>query len=137
MPSSSPKSSHYDAVMVGGGPGGSTAATMLLKYNPALKVLVIEKEKFPRDHIGESQLPCISQILDEMGVWDKVERADFPIKLGASFTWGRDNDQWDFDFYPVEHWQDEDRPGRFAGQRRFTAFQVDRSIYDKILLDHA
>ena len=72
-----------------------------------------------------------------MGVWDAVEAADFPIKIGASYTWGRDNDRWDINFYPIEKWRDEPRPAKFEGQRRHTAFQVDRSIYDKILLDHA
>lgn len=129
--------STFDVVIVGGGPGGSTAASFLRQYAPHLSVLVLEKERFPRDHIGESQLPSISPILDEMGVWDKVEAAGFPIKLGASYTWGKDADQWDFDFYPVEKWRDEPRPARFEGQRKFTAFQVDRAIYDKILLDHA
>lgn len=128
---------HYDVAIIGGGPSGSTAATLLRKYNPALRVIVIEKDQFPRDHIGESQLPSISAILDEMGVWDKVEAADFPVKIGASYTWGREADQWDFSFYPVEQWKDEPRPAKFEGQRRFTAFQVDRAIYDKILLDHA
>ncbi len=127
----------YDAVIVGGGPGGSTAATLLRKYAPHLRVLVLEKEVFPRDHIGESQLPSISPILDEMGVWDKVEAAGFPIKLGASYTWGKDADQWDFDFFPVEKWRDEPRPAKYEGQRKSTAFQVDRAIYDELLLDHA
>lgn len=127
----------YDVIIVGGGPGGATASTFLKKYNPSLRVLVLEKAKFPRDHIGESQLPSISPILDEMGCWDKVEAAGFPIKLGASYTWGRDADQWDFDFYPVEQWKDEPRPAKFAGQRRYTAFQVDRAIYDELLLNHA
>jgi flavin-dependent dehydrogenase len=130
-------SGSYDVVIVGGGPGGSTAASFLKKYNPSLRVLVLEKEKFPRDHIGESQLPSISPILDELGAWDKVEAVGFPIKLGASYTWGKDADQWDFDFYPVEHWKDEPRPAKFVGQRRYTAFQVDRSIYDELLLNHA
>lgn len=129
--------SAFDVVIVGGGPGGSTAATFLRKYAPHLSVLVLEKERFPRDHIGESQLPSISPILDEMGAWDKIEAAGFPIKLGASYTWGKDADQWDFDFYPVEKWRDEPRPARFVGQRKFTAFQVDRAIYDEILIDHA
>ncbi len=127
----------YDVLVIGGGPGGSTVSAFLKKYNPALRVLVLEKEKFPRDHIGESQLPSISPILDEMGAWDKVEAAGFPIKIGASYTWGKDADQWDFDFFPVEHWRNEPRPAKFAGQRRYTAFQVDRAIYDQILLDHA
>ena len=128
---------HADVVIVGGGPAGTTVGTLLRKYNPSLSVLIIEKEKFPREHIGESQLPGISMILDEMGVWEKVEAANFPIKLGATFTWGRNNDVWDFDFYPAEEYVDQPRPGRFEGQRTFTAFQVERAIYDKILLDHA
>ncbi|MDX2116097.1 MAG: NAD(P)/FAD-dependent oxidoreductase [Planctomycetota bacterium] len=132
-----PSSNSYDVLIIGGGPGGSTAATLLRKYDPRLRVLVLEKEVFPRDHIGESQLPSISAVLDEMGAWEKVEAAGFPIKLGASYTWGRDADQWDFDFYPVEEWKDEPRPAKFEGQRRFTAFQVDRAIYDELLLDHA
>src|SRR5690606_29693828 len=126
-----------DVAIVGGGPAGSTAACMLRKYNPELRVLVLEKEKFPREHIGESQLPAVAQILHEMGCWDKVEAANFPVKLGATFTWGADDECWDFDFYPVEEFRDEPRPGRFEGQRKFTAFQAERAIYDKILLDHA
>lgn len=127
----------YDVAIIGGGPAGSTAATLLKKYNPALRVVVIEKEMFPRDHIGESQLPSIMPVLNEMGAWDKVEAAGFPVKIGASYTWGRDADQWDFEFYPVELWKDEPRPAKYDGQRRFTAFQVDRAVYDTILLDHA
>lgn len=126
-----------DVAVIGGGPSGSTLATLLRKYNPDLSVLVLEKETFPREHVGESQLPAISPILNEMGVWDKVEAANFPVKLGASLTWGRDGEQWDFDFYPVEEFKDEPRPGKFEGQRTRTAFQVERSIYDTILLDHA
>lgn len=127
----------YDVAIIGGGPAGSTAAAILLKYAPHLRVLVLEKEVFPRPHIGESQLPAICPILNEMGVWDKVEAANFPIKLGASLTWGRNNDSWDFDFYPVEEFKDEPRPAKYEGQRHFTAFQVDRPVYDEILLDHA
>ena len=127
----------WDVVILGGGPAGTTCATLLRKYNPSLRVLIVEKEQFPREHIGESQLPAVMPVLDEMGVWDKVEAANFPIKLGASFTWGPDDDSWDFDFYPVDRFKDEPRPGRFEGQRRFTAFQVERSRYDEILLRHA
>lgn len=130
-------STTYDVAIIGGGPAGATAATLLRKYNPALSVAIIEKEQFPRDHIGESQLPSIMPILHEMGAWDKVEQAGFPVKIGASYTWGRTLDQWDFEFYPVELWKDEPRPGRYEGQRVFTAFQVDRAIYDEILLNHA
>lgn len=131
------KDSNWDVVIVGGGPSGTTVATMLRKYNPACRVLMIEKEVYPREHIGESQLPAIGPILDEMGVWDKVEAANFPVKLGASFSWGQDADEWDLDFFPVEEFVNESRPAKFEGQRRFTAFQVERSRYDEILLNHA
>ena len=127
----------YDVVIAGGGPVGSTAATLLKNYAPEMRVLVLEKEIFPRDHIGESMLPPICPILDEMGAWDAVEAAGFPIKIGGSYTWGRDNDRWDINFYPIEKWRDEPRPAKFEGQRLQTPWQVDRSIYDKILLDHA
>lgn len=130
-------SNHYDVAIVGGGPAGSTVASLLRKYNPSLSVLILEKEKFPREHVGESQLPLISSILDEMGAWDKVEAAGFPIKLGVSYTWGKQSDPWEFDFFPAEEFVDEPRPAQFKGQRRNTAFQVERSIYDDILLRHA
>lgn len=131
------KQHDYDVIIVGGGPVGSTAGTLLRKYASDLRVLVLEKEGFPRDHIGESQLPAICAVLDEMDAWEKIEEAGFPIKIGASYTWGANHDQWDFDFYPVELYEDQPRPGKFQGQRRYTAFQVDRSKYDDILLRHA
>jgi len=72
-----------------------------------------------------------------MGCWDKIGAANFPIKLGATYRWGKTPELWDFDFVPVEQFRIEERPAKFEGQRTATAFQVDRSIYDKILLDHA
>ena len=129
---------HYDVAIIGGGPGGATTAAVLLKHNPDLRVAVFEREVFPRDHIGESQLPPISAVLHEIGCWEKVERAGFPVKIGATFTWGKTTDPWIFEFLPVANIpQEVERPGRYQGWRVQTAFQVDRSTYDKILLDHA
>ncbi len=127
----------YDIVIVGGETAGSTTGTLLKKYKNDLRILILEKEKFPRDHVGESQLPQISEILDEMGCWDKVESANFPIKIGATYRWGIDPNLWDFDFLRAEQFKEEPRPAKYEGQRRQTAFQVDRSIYDDILLHHA
>ncbi len=127
----------YDVIIIGGGPAGSTVGCLLKKYQPALNVLIIERELFPRDHIGESQLPAISTILNEMGCWHKVEAANFPIKIGATYRWGESDKLWDFNFVPPELFKEVERPGQFLNQRKQTAFQVDRAVYDKILLEHA
>ena len=126
-----------DAAVIGGGPAASTLGTLLRRYNPELNVVLIEREVFPRDHVGESQIPHLMPILHEMGVWDKVEAANFPIKVGGLYKWGSSDELWALDFIPKEKFQEQTRPAKFAGQRLLTAFQVDRSIYDKVLLDHA
>ncbi|HLK14374.1 MAG TPA: NAD(P)/FAD-dependent oxidoreductase [Fimbriimonadaceae bacterium] len=127
----------FDVAIIGGGPAGATAGGFLLKHNPELRVGIFEREQFPRDHVGESQLPPIPFILDELGCWDKVEAANFPIKVGATYRWGKCPELWHLEFFPFDEFKEEARPAKFEGQRQRTAFQVDRSIYDKILLDHA
>src|SRR5690606_657690 len=72
--------------VIGGGPAGATLGALLRKYDPQVEVLILEKERFPREHIGESMLPAIGAIMHEMGAWDKVEAEGFPIKLGGSLT---------------------------------------------------
>ena len=126
-----------DVLIVGGGPAGATVGALLRRYAPGLEVGIVEREHFPRHHVGESQLPAVSAVLDEMGAWDAVEAAGFPIKVGATFSWGRDAESWDFDFLPADAVGDPARPGRYEGVRRSTAFQVDRARYDEILLRHA
>ncbi len=128
-----------DVAIVGGGPAGSTVGALLKKYNPALDVVILEREQFPRDHVGESLLPAVAEVLNELGVWDTVERTDFPVKLGAVYRWGKqsDKDLYYFHFIQEGSFTDTVRPGKFQGQRTQTTFQVDRSRYDKILLDQA
>jgi len=126
-----------DVAIIGGGPAGSTAGSLLKKYRPDLSVTILEREQFPREHVGESQLPPISAILQEIGAWDKIERAGFPIKIGATYRWGQTDQLWDFELFPAHLFKDEPRPARYEGQRTRTAFQVERSIYDEILLNHA
>jgi flavin-dependent dehydrogenase len=126
-----------DVAIIGGGPGGSTTGALLKKYEPGLSVHIIEREIFPREHIGESQLPQIGSILDELGIWDQVERAGFPVKVGATFKWGQRGELWDFNLVPPDSYVNQPRPGTYAGVRRDTAFQVDRATYDNILLRNA
>jgi flavin-dependent dehydrogenase len=130
-------STDFDVAIIGGGPAGTTVGSLLAKYNPRLNIAIFERETFPREHIGESQLPLISKILYEMGAWDKVEAAGFPVKIGGTYRWGKTDDLWDFDFLPGGKFEAMSRPGTFTGQRTSTAFQVDRAIYDHILLKHA
>jgi len=127
----------FDVAVVGGGPAASTCGSLLRKYMPNLSVLILEREKMPREHVGESLLPAVPRVLFEMGAWDKVEAADFPIKIGGTYRWGKGRELWDFEFMPLAQFRDEPRPAKFVGQRQHTAWQVERGIFDKILLDHA
>ena len=126
-----------DVAIIGGGPGGSTCGGLLAKYASGLDIRIFEREQFPREHIGESQLPPISLILQELGCWDEVERANFPIKIGATYRWGHSEKLWDFEFMPLANYREEARPRKFSAQARRLAFQVDRAIYDDILLRNA
>jgi flavin-dependent dehydrogenase len=114
----------YDAVIVGGGPAGSTAGAYLALGG--LRVLIVEKERFPRFHIGESVMPVSSAILREIGVWDKVERAGFMPKYGAEFHVGNRS---------VLPKHVEFSKGLVPGLDY--TYQVERSRFDHLLLEHA
>src|SRR5438874_5760660 len=113
----------YDALIIGGGPGGSTAASYLAKAGR--RVLVLEKEHFPRFHIGESLLPYNRRIFDEMGVLPALEAAGFPKKYGAQFHIGNASKCLKLIF----------QNGCFT--RETSTFQVERATFDHILLKHA
>lgn len=107
-------------LVIGGGPGGSTAATLLAREG--FEVTLLEQSFFPRYHIGESLLPSILQIVDLLGAREKMESYGFQRKQGAFLAWGRE--QWGLNF------------GELAGEHTY-AFQVIRSEFDQMLLEHA
>ena len=67
---------YYDIIIIGGGPAGSTTATLTKRYAPHLRILLLEKAHFPRHHVGESLLAGASPVLQEMEAYDKVNNAD-------------------------------------------------------------
>jgi flavin-dependent dehydrogenase len=112
----------FDVAIIGGGPAGSSAGTLLAKAGR--RVVIFEKEKFPRFSVGESTLPAVLNTLERMGVKEKIDNGGFLIKYGGEIVsaCGR---RVRFYF----------RNGFKA--KRPTAYQVLRSKFDRILLDHA
>ncbi|MFI1996544.1 tryptophan 7-halogenase [Actinoplanes sp. NPDC020271] len=116
----------FDVVVVGAGPAGSTLATLVAKQGH--RVLLVEKETFPRYQIGESLLPStVHGICRLLGVTDELAEAGFPKKRGGTFRWGTNDVPWNFAFSVSP---------KITGQTSF-AYQVERSRFDKILLDNA
>jgi flavin-dependent dehydrogenase len=113
----------YDVVIIGGGPGGSSTACYLRQAG--CRVLLLEREHFPRFHIGESLLPYNQIIFDEIGVQPKLKAAGFLDKYGAQFHLGNGSKCTKFIF----------REGRFTKVPQ--AIQVERAVFDDILLKHA
>lgn len=107
-------------LVIGGGPGGSTAAAMLAREG--FDVTLLERDAFPRYHIGESLLPSVLDFLDISGAREKVEAYGFQRKPGGHIEWG--SQQWELYF------------NELSGNHTYS-FQVIRSEFDKLLLDHA
>src|SRR5580700_2211421 len=113
----------YDAIIIGGGPGGSTAGSALARAGK--KVLILERERFPRFHVGESLIPFGNDIFSAIGVWEKMERAGFMPKLGAEFVLGNSKAGISIIF------------GRYLAKRYAHTFQVERARFDDLMLGHA
>jgi Dehydrogenases (flavoproteins) len=113
----------YDVAIIGGGPAGSTAAALLSRAGR--RVIVFEREKFPRFHIGESLLPFSMKAFTRLGLHEKFRRAGFIKKFGGEFFSACSSEGTKFYFKD--------------GYRSQTdhSYQVTRADFDKVLLDHA
>ena len=113
----------YDCIVIGGGPAGATAATVLAQHGR--RVAVLEREAFPRYHIGESLMPYTWFTFERLGVLDWFEQAACPKKYSVQFvsTTGKVSQPFYF-FETIKH-------------PCSTTWQVLRSDFDRMLLDNA
>jgi flavin-dependent dehydrogenase len=114
----------FDVIILGGGPAGATAATLLAEAGR--RVLVLEKSRFPRFHIGESLLPASVRLFERLGVNEALREA-FILKPGGKWLYGA-----------------REVPGDFSNSNEHASFSanpysylVERSTFDKILIDRA
>jgi len=111
----------FDVVIAGAGPGGSSAAILLAEAGH--RVLVLEKEEFPRFHIGESLLPASALLVDVLGI--DPDPNVFLFKRGAQFVCEKTGRNQTFDFAEA-----------LPGPQRY-AWHVDRAKFDTMLRDRA
>lgn len=122
-------------LVVGGGPGGATAAAILA--NEGARVTLLERERFPRAHVGESLQPAGITLLEtHLGLAGEIAARGFPRKYGATYVWGETRTPWSVLF---DARLDEDLPSLpdeaalHAGGYEH-AFNVDRALFDDVIL---
>lgn len=114
----------YDVLIIGAGPAGSTSAALLAEKGH--RVLVLEREKFPRYHIGESLLPFTYQPLKRLGLIEKMKKSAFVKKYSVQFVSPSGRASLPFYFFD-----------RYDRETVAQTWQVLRSEFDQMLLDNA
>jgi FADH2 O2-dependent halogenase len=117
----------FDVVIIGGGPGGATLGTLLAI--DGYRVLIVEKDIHPRDHVGESMVPANNFIMNRMGFLPKMEEAGFVHKEGVAWTAPRGP------IWNVVCIRTADFPPPDAVQTY--SYNVERDLFDSLLLRHA
>ena len=128
-----------DVVVIGGGPGGAATAGLLAQRGH--RVLVLEREKFPRYHIGESLITGVLPAIEELGLRQRLDQLGFTKKYGGTLLWGKNTS-------PVPAWRAlgprGGGPGHGTWGFRFSeasnyeySYQVRRADFDALLLGRA
>ena len=128
----------FDVGIIGGGPAGAALAGYLAKAG--LTCIVLERAKFPREHVGESLVPSSTRVFRDLGFLEKMEAHRFPHKYGAVWTSPRSSEQFfnlsykgiKFDNADIRFAEREQ-----AGVGQEYTYHVDRGKFDQLLLHHA
>lgn len=115
---------NFDAIVIGGGPAGSCVGAILGEYGH--RVLVLEREKFPRYHIGESLIPFTFGPLERIGMIPKMKRSHFVKKYSVTFVQPDGQRSQPFYFF-----------NRYDRETVAQTWQVLRAEFDQMLLDNA
>jgi len=128
------KTENYDVVIVWWGPAWVTTACILKKHLPETKVLIIEKETFPRHKIGESILPGAIDVIKAIGCLDKIEEQNFLKKMWAYYFWWKSREEG----FLLPSNKLECKDGKYTDLTpHILTYHVDRAKYDLVLLNHA
>src|SRR5438876_5556535 len=114
----------FDSIIIGGGPAGSSAAAVLAGHGH--NVLLLEREKFPRYHIGESLLPFTFQPLQRLGLLEKMRQSAFVKKYSVQFISPNGKASHPFYFF-----------NRYDPDTVAQTWQVLRSEFDLMLMENA
>jgi len=118
-----PTAGAYDVIVVGGGPAGSTAATLVAQRGRS--VLLLDRERFPRFRVGESLMPATYWTLERLGVLERMRASFFPKKYSVQFVSGDGRTASPFYFH------------EFDPHESSQTWQVDRIEFDRMLLQNA
>jgi flavin-dependent dehydrogenase len=117
------KDSNYDVIVMGGGPAGSSVSSILAREGR--RVVLFEKEVFPRHHIGESLMTDTYWTFQRMGILEKLKQSPFVRKYSVQFANSAGRESRPFYFFEANHHESA------------VTWQVTRAAFDKLLLEHA
>ena len=117
------EANNFDVIVIGGGPAGSTCASILAREG--CKVILFEKEEFPRHHIGESLMTDSYWTFQRMGFLEKLKSSAFTNKYSVQFANVAGKESHPFYFFEAVH------------NESAVTWQVTRAVFDKMLIEHA